>query len=398
MLIMAVLCAGKDWEDRRVESRIKGMLARRPKGTRPAYRPYLTESRNAGFTLVELLVVIAIIAVLMGLLLPAVQMAREAGRRTQCGNNLRQQMLAIHNYEAAKNRFPEGATRSGTLWSAWVMPYLEQRTVYDQMTLVDNLEVVDPSNQAGELQWVFHGSNPSFQSDDAAERNAAAMSQRYPVFRCPNSLGEQVVSGNTVSMSGAFQTAQTDYVACGSHVMLEDDDPLLQTFPYRIMTGAMVYGKAVRAAEVLDGLSHSIFLGEAMRRDPGSLDFDSTQCSRREKDNECGPCGNTCVGPTKDHPLFGSLDIDLGQDFAEAFCSTALPPNSFRTSPDGCRLPCAVNPSYENYEMNFGSWHSGGLTLFGMGDGSIQIISDEIEPDVFQNLGSIKGREITHSY
>lgn len=103
--------------------------------------------RPSGFTLVELLVVIAIIGILVGLLLPAVQAARDAARRMQCGNNLKQIGLALHNYLATHTVFPPGAqttqhqprswsTNYGINWRVSILPYLEERAMYDQLDLL----------------------------------------------------------------------------------------------------------------------------------------------------------------------------------------------------------------------------------------------------------------------
>ena len=97
--------------------------------------------RRAAFTLIELLVVIAIIAILVAILLPAVQRAREAARRSQCSNNMKQVGLALHNYHDALKRFPPGYVTSGAQadvgwgWLAKLLPYVEYESLYDQVAL-----------------------------------------------------------------------------------------------------------------------------------------------------------------------------------------------------------------------------------------------------------------------
>src|SRR5690606_26048932 len=116
-----------------------------------------------GFTLVELLVVIAIIAILIALLLPAVQSAREAARRVSCANNVKQLSLALHTYESAHRKLPFGWNTHGTLWSAMLLPFIEQQSLYA------TLEFSEARNWGA-----------------ANSANRAALAVAIDTFRCPS--------------------------------------------------------------------------------------------------------------------------------------------------------------------------------------------------------------------
>src|SRR5438270_10217580 len=114
-----------------------------------------TRIARTGFTLVELLVVIAIIGILVALLLPAIQAAREAARRSQCQNHLKQIGLALQNYHTARNHFPKGfvSTGSGAIeawaWSTFLLPYLEEQAIFDQMRPAEEYIVPVDANRTG---------------------------------------------------------------------------------------------------------------------------------------------------------------------------------------------------------------------------------------------------------
>ena len=132
-----------------------------------------------GFTLIELLVVIAIIAILVALLLPAVQQAREAARRTQCKNNLRQIGLALHNYHDVFNSFPLGKVANQLVfgWQVRILPYIEQAPLYNQLNV----------NTAG----VFP--NPNTHANDMRQAPATSLSrltsQPMAAYTCPTDVG-----------------------------------------------------------------------------------------------------------------------------------------------------------------------------------------------------------------
>ncbi len=193
--------------------------------------------RCRGFTLIELLVVIAIIAVLVALLLPAVQQAREAARRAQCKNNLKQIGLAMHNYHSSLNVFPPGyvsgapypATTNGWSWCAMILPYLDGGPLYNAINF--QLPVEHPAN-------------------------GAAVGTRVPGFVCPS---DQVVGG-AFPISDALGKVVIAAAGLSSYAAtVGDDSSDADGFSGN---GAFYRNSATRIADIQDGTSTTVLVGD----------------------------------------------------------------------------------------------------------------------------------------
>lgn len=193
--------------------------------------------RCRAFTLIELLVVIAIIAILIGLLLPAVQKVREAAYRTKCQNNLHQICLALHNYAESRGFFPSAYVATGTNpgwgWSSFILPYLEQPAVYD-------------AAKVASLPF-GGGANPAMPTP--ITRTALS------VFRCPTDLGPDQ---NPLRLNHGM----SNYRAVAGAVTY----PLFT--PNQDLGGVMFQNSKVRIDQILDGTAFTTAVGECMYDEP----------------------------------------------------------------------------------------------------------------------------------
>ena len=250
----------------------------------------ILSKRRRGFTLIELLVVIAIIAILIGLLVPAVQKVREAAARAQCQNNLKQIGLACHNYHDVRKSFPPwaydfspapagntlGAQTQGHAPQTLILPYLEQQNVTNAVNI--NLSVIDPRNWPP--NW-----GPS-----------AASSTVIAVYLCPSAPSRVIDYGPYfVSLGlpnrGAFILGATDYAAIrGIHTNFRNACATTSPAPPSTSNsagssdnggalgkaGQMASGSmknATRMAEMIDGTSNTLMFGEdAGRAGPSGLE------------------------------------------------------------------------------------------------------------------------------
>ncbi|MEZ5944268.1 MAG: DUF1559 domain-containing protein [Planctomycetaceae bacterium] len=315
----------------------------------------MKRQKRHGFTLIELLVVIAIIAVLIALLLPAVQQAREAARRSACKNNMKNLGLAMHNYHDSHGTFPFGFDERETLWSAMILPEIEQAPLYNTLVW----------QESGPGNWDADGSP-----------NETAAGTMIPLFLCPSMAIPPQWNNNGIPTRVA-----TSYRAVSGSNAVSDD---LSTVPsghpavaLEQQTGlnGMFFGcSSTRMRDITDGTSTTFMLGESYT-DPSFV-----------KD-----------GQGMDYWLLGApqtggwdcIPGDLGgTEYSEGLGSTYWHINSRRRDP-------ALHGTI--MELTFGSYHVGGAH-FAMADGAVRFVSENIDLNLLRGLGSKSGNEVVGEF
>ncbi len=297
--------------------------------------------RNLGFTLVELLVVIAIIGVLVALLLPAVQAAREASRRLQCSNTLKQLGLALHEYHDSNRRFPSGVVYPNrVLWSAALLPYLEQGNLYNTL-------------------------NFSLPFNDGNLPNGAACARYLSCFRCPSSN-----SPEHVTVQGVTNRVPSNYLGVASGLATRDVGKVPEILGRLSMDGTLYVNSRTSFASLLDGSSNTLVIGESLfSSDVAGLD-------------------STGTGQIVDHWYIGTNDMgDILGDYiaetSEALGSTAVAINN------------AADTSIvvDEKELSFTSNHSTGAQ-FVFGDGHVSFLDKSIDRRTYSAMGTRAGGEV----
>lgn len=348
-------------------------------------------NRRSGFTLIELLVVIGIIAVLIALLLPAVQMAREAARRTQCRNNLKQIGLALHNYSATHQVFPfgKGLDYRRVLpgipvyprWSAqaMILPYLEQANVYSNMNF--DFPPETPGMGGPVINFM-----PAYQN--LGRVNADPCRTPLAVFLCPSDL--QTTPSD--SFSGGDWPGQNNYVANqGGWLCDRSNQPggpgdIAQG---EVQTGVLYYLSRVREADILDGTSHTAFFSEKLRGhavpDPQTDMFIMTNTNSLDQTHDVCENLNTSTAT----PLMSKQGWSwvMGEMCCTLYNHVSTPNTT----------TCAAVPfpgTMTNMAMDVppSSHHRGGVNVL-MVDGSVRFVGTSVDLTVWRAVGTRAGKE-----
>jgi prepilin-type N-terminal cleavage/methylation domain-containing protein/prepilin-type processing-associated H-X9-DG protein len=393
----------------------------------------MSKRMRRGFTLIELLVVIAIIAVLIALLLPAVQSAREAARRGQCSNNLKQIGIALHNYHQTGDKFPQGMSESLTAntaagpftsyqgWGEWsaqaqMLQYIEGGTIYNatnfnfgmaygypaSVNLTVSTRAIATFGCPSDTNWAFGGAPSSSQATLASWGNSI-----YPPNI--NSYRGSIGTTTAVSITGGYAACQPDpfNIIGGNPTCVSDS------------TGMFTYWACYGVRDCTDGTSNTVMFVESLvgdtnlngpssHRNNGVTNVTAARPAEVHDASSLNyqtviipalqACTNALITAT---PYPGNLANSTGGRWGfgsvgMTLMNTVATPNSKVGAFNACYDQCPGCGIYSSNFSNAQSAHPGGVNVL-FGDGSVRFVKDSVNPQAWMAIGTRANGEVISS-
>lgn len=330
------------------------------------HSPTTATSKRQGFTLIELLVVIAIIAVLVELLLPAVQQAREAARRSSCKNNLKQIGLALHNHHEVYTRLPPGGHSDqqpignggggwGSSWMVFILPYMDQAPLFDKLRF------------DGQSGWGAAASNNALQADGLVINTYFCPSSPMEKFARSGYQSRRLMAPSYAGISGSVNGlipgySHNDWRQGGS-------SPGCCTGGIAASNGMLFTGGFIEFAKVTDGLTNTFAVGE-------TSDFLFTLDGTKRDYRSGGNHGFMIGSPYNYKPTGGAMGGDW-RTFNMVTLRYRI--NQKQGWPDWPG-DCGATGICDNSSTNtpFTSAHTGGAQFL-LGDGGVRFVSENID-------------------
>lgn len=336
--------------------------------------------RRTGFTLIELLVVIAIIGILIAMLLPAIQAAREAARRSSCANNLKQVVLAVHNYHDAQKSIPPTTIQSHTgsaNWLVMLFPYLEQQNIHK------NLSAGVPNDSNGTLSgWIISGG--TFNTNVSVVTNFQSSGLVCPTRRGPmlttwSGLTATPIDYCAVNSSNACWAGSANNAAAGT-LRSSANGCIVEaaSYPQWYNNRAVPVKSRTNFGSITDGLSYTAMFGEKnfyRRWKFGNTGIGTAAGNTTDSADGPGLTGSSTYAVYHSRILGGQALSTTCTSSSSVYPLISIDGNNGTYSGDTTEERRA-----------FGSWHPG-ITQFAMADGSVQIVKNFNSVTVLSALG-----------
>ncbi len=311
-----------------------------------------SSSRKSGFTLIELLVVIAIIAILIGLLLPAVQKVREAAARMKCSNNLKQLGLALHNHHDTKGGFPPGKDSNGFSGVAYMLPFLEQQNVYSLINFT-----VKESNAA----------------------NNAARACTLTILLCPSDPQGSVPPGPPVTAGTNYRLNQGYNILYSG---IPDPNPGQSNYGMPPADGPFWDNSSVKIPDITDGTSNTAAMSEKLKGDwSNSIVTERTDTFLLNDYPDNPDWWNTSCNSLNINDLSRQANSDLGQEWLQGSHSDSGYYHTNVPNQRSCKKPSGRVATLAS------SAHTNGVNVL-MCDGSVRFVQNSISLANWRAMGS----------